>query len=131
MVLYFSNSFSPSIRKYINLLFLSLSPSLTLNVLTNQLALIISKQSRMTLSNYPRKYLEIVFVSTNFVITILSIMYINIPNIYCFFLHHKIFLCYFCLAKFQHYYTFKIIFLANWYKHFSKNIWNSSDFDFY
>ena len=40
-----------------------------------------------TLSKYPIKYLELVFVSTDFEITILSnyIININIPNSFCFF----------------------------------------------
>ena len=73
MALYFSNSFSSSIRKDINLLFLFLSPSLTLNVLTYPLILgIIKTNGPMALSKYPIQYLELDFVLTNFEIAILS-----------------------------------------------------------
>ena len=75
MVLCFSNSLSSSIWKDINLLFLSLNPSLTpsLHVLTYPLILGIRKSnSLIALSEYPIKYLELVFILTNFEITILS-----------------------------------------------------------
>ena len=73
MVLDFTNSFSSSVRKEISLLFLSLSPSSTLNALINPLILGNMKiNGLITLSKYPIKYLELVFVSTNFEITTLS-----------------------------------------------------------
>ena len=51
---------------------LSLSPSLTLNVLTYALILgIIKTNGLISLSKYPIKYLELVSVSINFEITIL------------------------------------------------------------
>ena len=54
-------------------MFLSLSPSLTLNVLTYPLISgIIKTDSLIVLSKYQIKYLELVFVSINFEITILS-----------------------------------------------------------
>ena len=69
MALYFSNSFSPSIRKEINLLF----PYLTINVLTYPLILGINKTNGLiVLSKYPTKYLELAFVLTNFVIIFLA-----------------------------------------------------------
>ena len=65
MVLYFTNSLSSSIQKNINLLFL------TLKVLTYPLNLgNIKTNNVITLSKCPIKYLELVFVSTNFEITI-------------------------------------------------------------
>ena len=70
---YFSNSFLSSIQKDINLLFLSLSPSLTLNVLTYQIILgIIKTNGLIVLSKYPIKSLELVSMLTNFEITVLS-----------------------------------------------------------
>ena len=58
---FFSNSFSSSIQKDINLLFLSLSLSLTLNVLTYPLVLGNTKTNHLiTLCKYPTKYLELV-----------------------------------------------------------------------
>ena len=73
IVLYFSNSFSSSIQKDINLLFLFLSPSLTSYVLTYPLILgNIKTNGLITLSKYPIKYLQLVFVLINFEITILS-----------------------------------------------------------
>ena len=60
MVLYFSNSFSLSTRKNINLLVLSLSPCLTLNILTFPLILDNTKiNGFITLSKYPIKYLRL------------------------------------------------------------------------
>ena len=107
MVLYFSNSSTSSTRKDINLLFLSLSPFLTINLLTNTLILGNTKTNGLiTLSKYLMKYLELVFVSSNLEITILSTltsqMFIGI------FFHHKFFFCYFCLAK-SHYYHIIIL----------------------
>ena len=56
-----------------NLLLLSLSSSLTLNILTYSLTLgIIKADAFKTLSKYPIKYSELVFVLTNFEIAILS-----------------------------------------------------------
>ena len=76
--------------KDINLLFLSLSPSLTLSVLTYSLILGNIKTNRlMILLKYPIKYLDLVFVSTNFEMTILSTLTFQI----CIgFLRHEIFL---------------------------------------
>ena len=55
-----------------NLLFSSLCPSLTLNVLAYPLILgIIKTNGLIALSKYSIKYLELVFVSINFEITIL------------------------------------------------------------
>ena len=70
IALYPSNSFSSSKRKDINLLFLSLS----LNVLTYPLIFgTIKTNDIITLSNFiPVKYLELVFVLTNFEIIIVS-----------------------------------------------------------
>ena len=69
--LYFSNSLSSFVRKNINLLFLCLSASVTLNVLTYPLILgIIKTNGLLTLYKYPIKYLELLFVVTNFEITI-------------------------------------------------------------
>ena len=55
-------------QKDINLLFLSLPPSLTLNFLTYPFILgIIKTNGLIALSNFiPIKYLELVFVLTNF-----------------------------------------------------------------
>ena len=62
MALYFSNSFSSSIRNNVNLLFLSLSPSLTLNILTYPLIIgIIKANGLITLSKYPMKYILSLF----------------------------------------------------------------------
>ena len=73
IALYFSNSYWPFIQKDINLLFLSLLSSLTLIVLTYPLILDnIQTDGLITLSKYPIKYLELIFVLTNFEITILS-----------------------------------------------------------
>ena len=53
--------------KDINLLFLSLSPSLTFNVVTYPLILgNIRFNGLITVSKYPIKYLKLAFVSTNF-----------------------------------------------------------------
>ena len=72
MVLYISNSFSSSIRKDVKLLFVSLSLSLTLNVLTYPLILgNIKTNGLITLSKYQMKYLELFFVSANFEMTVL------------------------------------------------------------
>ena len=69
MPLSFCNSFSSSIRKNINIL----CTSLTLNVLKYRLILgIIKSNGLIVLSKYPIKFLELVFVLTNFKITILS-----------------------------------------------------------
>ena len=69
----FSKSFSSSARKDTNLYVLSLSPSLTLNLLIHPLVLgIIKTNGPRTFAKYPIKYLELVFVSTNFEMTILS-----------------------------------------------------------
>ena len=75
MLLLFFNSFSSPIQKNINLL----SLSLTLIIITHQLIIGNIKTNNLrTLSNYPIKYLEIVFelvfLSINFEITILSIL---------------------------------------------------------
>ena len=62
-----------SIQKEINLFFLSLSPSLNLNVLTDPVMLnIIKTNGLIVLSKYSVKYLELIFVLPNFEITILS-----------------------------------------------------------
>ena len=59
MVLYFSNNVSSSIQKDINLLILSSSPSLTLNVLEYPLSLDnIKINGLITLSKHQIKYLE-------------------------------------------------------------------------
>ena len=71
MVLYISNSFSSCIKKDINLL--SLFSSLALNIVTYPLAFgNIKTNGLITLSKYPIEYLELVFVSTNFEMIILS-----------------------------------------------------------
>ena len=73
MVFYFSNSFSLSTLKNINLIFLFSSPFLTLNVLTYPLILSnIKTNGLITLSKYQIKYLELVLFSTNFVIIMVS-----------------------------------------------------------
>ena len=73
MVLYFSNIFPSYIQKDVSFLLLSLSPPLTLKVLTNPLILGNTKTNDLvTLSKYSIKYLELVFAVTNFGITILS-----------------------------------------------------------
>ena len=85
IALYFSNNFSSSIWKDINLLILSSSPSLTLNVLIYPLSLCIIKTNGLkSLSEYPIKYLESIFVLTNFEITILSTLTFQI-----YFMWHK------------------------------------------
>ena len=70
IALYFSNSFSSSLQKDINLL----SSSLNLNILTYPLILgIIKTNGLIALSNFiPIKYLELDFLSINFEATILS-----------------------------------------------------------
>ena len=76
MILYISNSFSSSIRKDVKLLFVSLSLSLTLNVLTYPLILgNIKTNGLITLFKYQMKYLELFFVSANFEMTILLNIY--------------------------------------------------------
>ena len=76
MILYISNSFSSSIRKDVKLLFVSLSLSLTLNVLTYPLILDnIKTNGLITLFKYQMKYLELFFVSANFEMTILLNIY--------------------------------------------------------
>ena len=73
MVLYFSNIFPSYIKKDVSFLLLSLSPPLTLKVLTNPLILGNTKTNDLvTLSKYSIKYLELDFAVTNFGITILS-----------------------------------------------------------
>ena len=73
MVLYFSNIFPSYIKKDVSFLLLSLSPPLTLKVLTNPLILGNTKTNDLvTLSKYSIKCLELVFAVTNFGITILS-----------------------------------------------------------
>ena len=67
-------------RKHIELLFSFLSSSLTLNVVTYPLILgNIKTNCLITISKYPIKQLELVFVSTNFEITNLS-NFINITS---------------------------------------------------
>ena len=67
MVFYFSNRFLSSIRKDVDFLFLSSSPSLNLNVLTYQFVLSNTKSNGLiTLSKYPIKLLESVLALTNF-----------------------------------------------------------------
>ena len=104
MILYSSNSFSSSIGRDINLLFLS---SLTLNILTYLLILGNARANGLiTLSKYPIKYLELVFISSNFGITILPPLTSQI--FMEFFLGHNFFFfCYFCHAESRHYYTIK------------------------
>ena len=66
MVLYFYNLLS-SMQKDINLQFLSLSPSLTLNVLTYPLMSgNIKTNGLIAICKCPIKYLELVFVLINF-----------------------------------------------------------------
>ena len=79
IALYFSNSFSYSIRKDIYLLFLSLSPSLTLNMLRYPPILGIIKTNALAvlLIFIPILYLELVFVLTSFKIIILSTLTIS------------------------------------------------------
>ena len=102
MVLYFFNSLSSSLRKYINLLFFSLKvltyPLILGNVKTNGL---------ITSSKYPIKYLELAFVSVNFEATVLSAL-TSESFLFLFFLHHKN-VRYFCLTKSQQYYIIKKI----------------------
>ena len=91
IALYFSNNFSSPIWRDINLFFLSS----TLNVLTYLFILGIIKTNGVTsLSKYPIKYLELVFVLTNFEITILSALksQIFIVFFFFFFFQHKTFL---------------------------------------
>ena len=74
----------------INLLFLSLSPPLTLKTLAYPLILgIIKTHGLLALSEYPIKYLELVLVLTNFEISILSTL---TSQIFIYFLQHKTFL---------------------------------------
>ena len=96
-----------------NLLFLLLFLSLTLDVSTYPLILgNIETNGLITLSKYPTNYLELVFVSTNFEITILSTL---TSQIYIGLFTPQF--CYFYFAKSQHYCSIKkiyvIIFLAN------------------
>ena len=106
IALYFSYSFSSSIRKDINLLILSLSPFSTLNVLIYPLILgIIKTNALIVLSKYLFKYLELVFVLINFEITILSTLTSQIFT--GFFCRINFFFCFFCLYKSQHYYNTK------------------------
>ena len=75
LALYFPKCYSSFKRKDIDLLVLSLSPSLTLNVLTYSLSLgNIKANVLITLPKYPIKYLELVFVLINIEITMLSIL---------------------------------------------------------
>ena len=104
-------------------LFLFLFPTLTLSVIRYPLILGNAKTNGLiTLSKYPVKCLELVLVSTNFEITILSTLTSQI--FIGFFYSIKFFFCYFCLSRSQQYYTTKKNFLIIFklYKHFSKNI---------
>ena len=107
MILYFSYSLSVSIQNGINLslLFLSLSPSLSLKVLTQQLISSNIKTNNdlilITSSKYLMKYLEF-FFRFNPEITLLLT-----SSFYWFFGTLKFFFCYFCHTKSQHYYTVK------------------------
>ena len=86
MALYFSDSFSSFMHKDINLLFLSLSPSLSLNVLTYPHILgNIKTNGLITSSKYSIKDLELFFVSVKFEIIISSK-----SQIFIVFLHQKI-----------------------------------------
>ena len=106
IALNFYNSFSSFIQKDINLLLLYLS----LNILSNPLICgNIKTNNLLTLSEYLVKYLELVFVSTNFEITILSILTSQI--FIGFFSSKKFFFCYFYHSKSQHYYTIKTFFV--------------------
>ena len=83
------------------LLFLSLSPSLTLNALTYPYILDnVETDGLITLSKYPIKYFELVFVSSNFGRTILSTL---TSQIFIAFLHHKYFLLILLSRQYQHY----------------------------
>ena len=82
--------FYTSIQKYISLLFLFLSTSLTLSVLISLLIWgNVDTNNFITLYKYPIKYLELLFVSTNFEVAIL----LKSPSqVFIVFLHHKILL---------------------------------------
>ena len=73
MVLYFANSFSPSIRKDINSLFFSLK-----GLAYSLILAIIKGNDLKTSCKYPIKYLQIFFVSIKFEITILSTLTLTI-----------------------------------------------------
>ena len=112
----FSNSFSSSIQKDINLLFLSLFSSSAWNALTYLLPLgNIKTNGLITLSNYPIKYLELVFVSTYFEMTILSTLTSGFFFFFFFFCTIKYFFSYFYFAKSQHYYTINKIFVITFW----------------
>ena len=86
----FRNSFASSIKKDIDLLFLFLSPSSTLNVLIYPLILgIIKSNGVIALSKYQIQNLELVFVLTNFEITMFTILTSQFLQV---FLQHKTFL---------------------------------------
>ena len=111
LLLHFSNSLSLTIGKDINLLFSSLSPSLTLNVSTHPLILgNIKTNGLITLAKYPIKYLELFFVSANYEMNILTSTS-QISFFFFFFCTIKFFFCYFCLIKSQHYNTIRKFFL--------------------
>ena len=75
-----------------NLLFLFLSPVLSLNVLTYPLSLgNIKTNGFITSSKYPIKHLDFFFLSTNFEMTILSILTSNFYKLFC---AVKLFFCY-------------------------------------
>ena len=108
---------------YINLLllFLSFSPSLPLEFLAYPLILgKIKTNGLITLSNYLIKYLELLFVSINFEITVLSASTSQIFRI-------------FCTNQISNYYTIKsfafIIFSLNQYI-FLKTFYNNTGRDF-
>ena len=134
MVLYFYHRLSFSTPKDINLLFLSLSPSLTVKFSTYPLIVgNINTNGLITLSKYPTKYLESFFVLTNFEMTILLTSTSQIFIV--FFCTIKFFFFFFCLTKCQHCNTMKKVF-ANIFYLIDMNIflriyYSSSEFDLY
>ena len=86
----------------------------------------------MNLFKYRIKYLELVFVSTKFEITTLSVL---TSQIFIGFLQRKIFLLLLFLSKSQHDCTirklFSHYFLVHLYDHFLRMYYKSSDLNLY
>ena len=115
MVLYFYKSLS-SICEGINLLFLllSLSPSLSLKVLTYPIILGNIKFNGLVTFIYPIKYLELFPAPSNSQITILSTLHPKFSSVFC---TIKFFFCYCYFARSQHYNikTFSCYYLSSFF----------------
>ena len=103
---YFCNSFLSYLRKGINLLFLFLCSSFSLNILTYPL---IIGNIKTNCLKCVIKHLELIFVITNFDMTISSTLTSHMfLGLFC---NKKFFFCYLCLTKSWLYYIIKNIFV--------------------